>query len=488
MAVVPNVSHLIGAAEYGALTQLIERLNGKKKRNRTRQHYYDGTNALKDLGISIPPRLRDMETAMGWPTKSVDVLSRLLRLEEFVLPGGEIADFGIDEIWNDNRLGIEIPMTQTSALIHSVAFVLTYLGDPARGEPEVVISAFDAMHATGLWQPTTRRLGAGLAIFGDDKETGEYTRMLLMFPHEIHSIWREGPHSPHWHVRTVPNTLGRVPMEPVVYKPRLDRPFGSSRISRPVMNITDSAMRTIARSEVGAEFFSAPQRYLLGAEEEMFTKPDGSKATTWDLVMGRMLAIPRDEEFGEVPQIGQFPQISMQPHGDHLNMWARLFSGETSIPVDELGIIHDNPTSAEARYAARQNLIIEAEAAAEAFAPAWVNSMKTAVQMRENLPVVPDALRDLDARYRDPSTPSRASAVDAVVKEIQVGLVPAESEVALERAGYSETEIKRILADRRRSAGRQALDAILARAARPSQEAAGAPTTADQEAEVGRAG
>lgn len=487
MAIVPDVSHIIGANEYAALTKLVERLNAKKKRNRIRQHYYDGTNALKDLQISIPPRLRDVEVAMGWPSKAVDTLSRLVHLEEFVLPGGDIADFGIDEIYRDNRLGIEIPMAQTSSLIHAVAFVLTYLGNPEIGEPEVVISPLDAQHATGLWLPTTRRLGAALAIYGEDEGTNEPTRMLLIFPHRVHSIWRESPYSPKWYVRTVPNTLGRVPMEPVVYRPRLDRPFGSSRISRAVMNITDSAMRTVIRSEVGAEFFSAPQRYLLGADEEMFRTADGSLATTWDLVMGRLLAIPRDEEFGEVPVVGQFPQISMQPHGDHLNMWARLFSGETGIPVDELGIIHDNPSSAEARYAARQSLIIEAEAAARGFAPAWVNSMKTAVQLRENLPEVPDALRDLDVRYRDPSTPSRASAVDAVVKEIQAGLVPADSEVALERAGYSETEIKRIVADRRRSAGRQALDAILARTTAAQRPVEG-PQTPDQGSEVGEAG
>lgn len=461
MAIVPDVGRSLSGPEFAAFSQLVERLNQKKTRNTTRQHYYDSQNALIDLGIAIPPRLRTLDAVMGWPAKTVDTLNQRVKMEGFVIPGVDLEDFGIDSIWRSNRMAIEAPMAQSSALIHSVAFILTYLGDPDFGEPEVVIATFDAQHATGLWHPTTRRLGAGLAVFDEDS-SGNPLRMLLMFPHAIYSIWRDSK-SPRWSVQKTANTLGRVPMEPITYKPRLGRPFGSSRISRPVMAITDSAMRTIVRSEVGAEFFSAPQRYLMGAEEAMFENADGTKATTWDLVMGRMLSIPRDEEFGEVPTVGQFPQISMQPHSDHLNMWVRLFSAETGIPADQLGIYADNAVSAESRYAAWQSLIIEAEAVGENMGPAWTASVVSAIQMRDNLRTPPAELDRLAVRWRDPSTPSRSSAVDAVVKEIQVDLLPADSEVALERAGYSEVDIQRIIADRARSASRQALDDIMRR-------------------------
>ena len=59
-------------------------------------------------------------------------------------------------------------------------------------------------------------------------------------------------------------------MEPLVYRPSLDRPFGKSRITRAVMSITDSAVREALRTEVSAEFFTTPQKYLLGADEELF--------------------------------------------------------------------------------------------------------------------------------------------------------------------------------------------------------------------------
>lgn len=467
MAVIPDVVRQIGQDEQDALETLLLRLDAKRRRHLIRSHYYDGTNVFKDLGIAIPPALRSISAPMGWPAKAVDSLGDRVKNEGFVLPGGDIASWGVDEVWRANRMNIEAPQAQTSALIHSVAFISTSLGDTQAGEPEVVIGAHTATDATGLWHPTKRALGAALVIF--ERDDFGPTKLVLMFPGRVHSIWRED-NLVRWHVRTIPNPLGRIPVEPLVFRPRLGRPFGSSRISRPVMGFTDSAMRTIVRAEVGAEFFSAPQRYLLGADEEQFIGSDGTRKTTWDLLMGRLLAIPRDEETGDVPEVGQFAQISMQPHNEQMRMWASLFAAETGLSVSSLGIIQDNPSSAEAIYAAKEDLVITAERTCETFEPAWVNTVKTAIQIRDNLPTVPAELSALGIRWRDPSTPSRASAVDAVTKEIGVGLLPVDSEVALERAGYSDLEIQRILAERRRSAGRAAIEALLNRNAPATPE------------------
>ncbi|GHP18870.1 hypothetical protein RN2511_036060 [Rhodococcus sp. NKCM2511] len=73
-----------------------------------------------------------------------------------------------------------------------------------------------------------------------------------------------------WSADVRSHTLKRVPVEPLVYQPRLGRPFGSSRISRAVMSLTDSALPTIVRSEIGAEFFTGPRRYSLNIPQEAF--------------------------------------------------------------------------------------------------------------------------------------------------------------------------------------------------------------------------
>ena len=55
--------------------------------------------------------------------------------------------------------------------------------------------------------------------------------------------------------------------------------------------------------------------------------------------MGRMLMYPdAGDDQGNDLQVGQFPQISMQPHADQMRMWASLFAAETGLPVGSLGM------------------------------------------------------------------------------------------------------------------------------------------------------
>src|SRR5690606_14640708 len=411
---VPNIlSDRLDALESEALRRMVERLAAKRPRHRVRAHYYDAQHQLRDLRVALPPALvHAIEPVLGWPAKAVDALERRTRLEGFTLPGGSASDYGIDEIWRENRLEVEAPMIHTSTLIHSVSFVAVSAGDASLGEPAAVVSTYDATQATGLWRPSSRDLGAALLVSKWDDE-GE-CRFFVVFPHRVFEAWREknGP----WQVRESVNPYGRVPVEPIVYRPRISRPFGSSRISRPIMSITDSAMRTMARAEVNAEFFSAPQRYCLGAAESMLVGANGEDKSSWDLLIGRLLAVP-DGDLGAADrvEVGQFPQINMQPHTDQMRMWAQLFQAESGIAAESLGVggSQSNPSSAEAIYAGEKDLVIEAEATCAGFGPSWERVAQWAAMVANGDTTLPDGLRALSARWRDPSTPSRAAAVDA---------------------------------------------------------------------------
>lgn len=445
--VIPDVETQIGRQAYGLLTELINVLDAKHRRNKLRADFYDMKNLFRDLGIAIPPNLRNLDVVMGWPAKSVDALASRIRMSGVVLPRGNLDAFGIPDLINgvDDFAGLVDEGTM-SALIHASAFILTTTGDPARGEPEVVFTVHDAFTATGKWSDARRGLEAGLVVMATD-QFRQPTRYLLLTPVSAADIRLEDRR---WAVRVQQHNLGRVPLEPVTYKRRTLRPFGSSRISRAVMSLTESAMRTVARAEVGAEFFSAPQRYLLGADEKAFDNADGTRKSVWSLVTGRMLMYPdAADDQGNNLQIGQFPQVSMQPHADQMRMWAGLFAAETGLPVSALGVVSDSQaTSADAIFAAKEELVIEAEKAADAFGPAWRRALLTGVQLRDGLRTPPRELSGLAVRWHDASTPSRAQATDAVIKQIQVGVLPPDSDVAMEQLGYSASDIERIKAHR----------------------------------------
>ena len=433
-------------AEKAMLTELWRVWTLKLRRNILRSQYYDQHNVLKDLGIAIPPHLTELELVLGWPAKAVDTLARRCKLDGFVVPGDEQDSFGVTDLWRENQMHVELPQTLTSALVHSCAFLTVTRGDTSMGEPEVLISSQSALFGSGVWDSRRRRLKAALTITDMD-EVGRVSGWCLFMP----GVTIRAYFDTVWRIDRFEHTLDRLPVEVIPYKPRLDRPFGCSRISRAVMGLADSALRTLFRMEIHAEFFSSPQRYAMGADESMFVDEAGEPVAQWEAILGRVWAAGRDPDTGDVPQLGQFPQSSPQPHTEQLRSLAAMFCAETSLPLNALGIVQDNPSSAEAIEAAERDLIIEARYAADCFGPRLSRAMVTAVQIRDNLDSPPAELSRLDALWRDPENPPQSAAGDFLIKVVQAMPWLAESKVPLEQLGWDATTVERAWADKRRS-------------------------------------
>jgi hypothetical protein len=443
---IPDLEH----HEQDTLDVLLTQLGAKAARNRLRAAYYDGKNAVRDLGISTPPNFRRIATVLGWSAKAVDILNRRCNLDGFVVPGASVDDFGMDVLWSDNFLDTEAAQAGVSSLIHSTAFLVATQGDVDAGEPAALITAKDALSGTGEWDRRRRALRSFLSIIDTDDE-GKPTEMVLYLDGVNVSMTKQVGR---WAVERRRHSYG-VPVEPLAYQPRLGRPFGSSRISRAVMSLHDSAIRTVIRSEVTAELYSVPQRVLLGADESAFKNADGTVKTAWQAVLGRVWAIPDDGE-SENPRadVKEFSQGSQEPHVQQLRAWAQLFAGETSIPISSLGISTDaNPASAEAYHASREDLISEAEGTTDGWTPAWRRTAIRGLQMLNGWDTVPDEVRKLQPKWRSPSTPSRAAAADAAAKTLDKFPWLAETELGLELYGFDQPFIDRAMAERERLNG-----------------------------------
>lgn len=432
-------------SDQNALDELMAQLEATAYRNRLRRRYYDHHNALVDLGIAIPPALRSVETVVGWPAKAVDVLSRRLVLDGFSsLDGTDVNNLGVGELWEANRLAIESMQATTSTLVHACGFLAVTAGDTTAGEPEALITATSALHATGMWEPRQRKLRSALTIISTDEGTPDH--LVLYLPNRAIICRKEGAR---WDIREARHDLG-VPVELLTYKPQLDRPFGQSRISRAMMALTDSAVRTLLRMEVSAEFYSAPQRYVLGADEDAFTDANGNPVPAWQAILGRLLTIGKDED-GDVPTVGQFTQQSMQPHSDQLRSLAGMFASEASLPLNALGIVHDNPASAQAMENAEKELVAEAQYAEPLFRDAWTRTIRRALLLLDSTPAAVDQYAQLQAKFRNPATPSASAMSDAAMKLISVGVLPANSEVTYDMLNFTEPQRETLRAEQRRN-------------------------------------
>lgn len=456
---VPGLTH----QEQVSLDVLVNQWRTKRPRNNLRSAFYDMKNSTRGLvDKNAPATVKRREYVLGWSAMAVDKLNRRCTLDGFYDgAGNDLDSLGLSEIVRSNRLIPEVSQSGISSLIHATSFLITTKGDVGAGEPDVLIHGAPASQATGIWDRRRRLLTSFLSIHElDDK--GEPVDMTMYLPNLIVHCTRKGQG---WKIVRRQHQYG-VPVDPLRYKQRLDREFGSSRITRTVMSLHIQALATMLRADVNGEGYSLPRYALLGATEEAFKNADGSPKPVWQAAWDAIWAIGDDlDAAGDSPALAradmkQFLGQSPEPQNAHLRMLAQMFSGETSIPIGELGLIGDaNPTSAEALQTSRDDLISEAESTTDGWSPDIESAVTRALSMKNG--TLPPTL-DVRSKWRNPIHSSRAQAADAGGKILDKAPELAQTEVGLELLGLTPDQIKRAMIERRRGAGRALLDQVRA--------------------------
>lgn len=450
---VPSIVAGVTEDELDLIRALFAKWQSTYPRNVLRSQYFDMRVRIKPTGNIPADALARVEAVSEWPAKAVTELAERSVFEGFVTPGGVQDPFDLRSVLEPNRFGIELPQAITSAYKHSCSFITTAKGDVESGEPDVLVMAREAVWSAALWDERRRELNAFMAITDTDGE-GQPTSLFVSTRERVLLLDRRPSGS--WVSDWRPNPLGQVIAEPLAYDPQLDRPFGRSRISRAVMNITDRALLTIIRGEIASDFYAVPRMYALGlADADVF------KRGKWQAAIDSWFALTKDED-GETPSVGQFPQMTMQPLTDMYRTIATQFSGATGVPVSSLGIVTENPPSAEAMYADDRRIVNTARKQNRVMAESLKRVAQRVVMLREGWTEVTPELRDIDVAWANPAFTSPSTAADALVKLSAVFPWLSESEVALEFAGFSHAEITRLLSDKRRAAGAAGLMGELA--------------------------
>ena len=349
--------------EYKGIVKLRQFLNGiKRDRIRTRYEYYDMKNGTKYLNGAIPNELMWMKSVLGWCSKSVDALENRLVFREF-----DNDKFNMNNIFSMNNSDILFSSAILSALICSCSFIFIERNND--GFP--MLRVVDGGDATGTFDSQTYMLTEGYAVLERDDTTKLPIR-------EIYTVaGRTDYYENGKFVQSVATVLPYAALVPIVYRPDVVRPFGHSRISRAAMSYTQGALRTIMRSEIAAEFYAFPQKYILGLS------PEADELDNWKATIASILRIDKDED-GDKPTVGQFNTSSMAPYTEQLKTFASLMAGEASLTMDDLGFSSTNPSSSEAIKATHENLRLTARKAQRSFGTGFLNAGYLAACMRDD--------------------------------------------------------------------------------------------------------
>lgn len=429
-------------------------------RNARLTQYYEMRNPIKDFGIAIPPTLDHVDEVVGWAQKAVDVRVNRSRFDGFVFRGE--SDPTLDALVTQNRMRQLVRMATRSMLTHGCSAITVMRG--TAGQPAAKVRAFSANQCCMLWDKDADQIGAGIVLAGVDRE-GNASRYVLHLPDRV-TVFERDPDT--WAWRTASderNPVGAMLMVPLVNDADIDKPLGHPVLTPELTSIVDKAVRDVLRMDVGAEFFTTPQRWATGIARELFSKPligeDGKpvineetgepvlvtdEAKKLRAYLGSLWAFTKDED-GDTPQLGQFPAGDANNFIVTYENDAQRFSGASLVPLAQLGVMGNTYTSSDALSASNDPLILDVQGINDGLKDSlWqVARLMMAVSAGVRLDQLTAEQDGVMASFRDPSMPTMASRADAWTKLGGLDSSIVGTRVFYEGVGLDQATIDRLM-------------------------------------------
>lgn len=415
---------------------LMQRLNEPAGRYGELENYYRGRQPLAFLSPESKTALgsRFGRMASNIPRLAVTALAERLRITGF-------SDTSLWPQW------IRLNMDQLAGIAHREALLLgdsyVWVWADGMGRPKVTIES--AKQVAVQIDPGSREITAAVKRW----ETKTTTEGVLLLPDRIVRLRAEQTGATvHGYnvVDEIRNPLGVVPVVALRNSDRILDEYGCSEIDD-LMPLVDGLNKTIADLLVASEYTARPRRWATGIElteepvldaegadtgetEEVNPIPEGSRAMISE---------------NDAAKFGQLPGADLTGYETAANVLLAQIMAVSSLPAHYLGVMHDQPTSADSLRAAEASLAARAESRQAIFGRSWEQVAKLMIAVRDGR--TPDQVDDVRVQWADAATRSVAQEADAVVKLHQAGILP--TSYALAKLGYSDDEIAKIRAARR---------------------------------------
>ncbi|VEG40293.1 Phage portal protein, SPP1 Gp6 [Mycolicibacterium flavescens] len=419
------------------LTMMLQKIEEKAAAYAELERYYSGTQPLAFLSPEAKTALGDRfgRMASNLPRLAVTSLTERLRVTGFT---------GVDvwDEWLRNDLDQESGVAHREALLLGQSYVIVWAD--RLGRPLVTVESAKQMSC--LRDPGTRRITHALKRW----ETDTTTEAVLYGPDEIvrYRAQQTGATTSGFRVlESISNPLGVPPVVRLLNSDRiLDEGVSEIEDLKP---LCDALNKVLADMMVSSEYVGRPRRFATGIELEEAAVLDDDGEPTGDTEAVNPYPDANRMMIAEEPaaKFGQLDAADLNGYEAAVGVLTQQIMAVSALPAHMLGVLTDQPASADALRASEASLTARAEARQQQFGRSWEDVARLIVAVRDGVDPM-----NVDARVKwaDASTRSVAQEADAVTKLFAAGLLPAS--YALQRLGYTDDEIAQIRTARRTEA------------------------------------
>jgi hypothetical protein len=440
-------------AAADAISLLVDEYNRHIDHNETLRAYYDGNVVVGDYGVTA--EIENDQTC-HWPEKAVNDWAERINLERFTLPEDFDERLLRDVVERNNLVDNYNQHVPVKGLYGCMAATVN-----RRRDGHALIRFHGADTFTALPSPdfTDGVVAMGMAIAR--REYTSWSRHVMVptivnlhMPYNVGEfrqvadgewVYSDGP------------MREELPTLYVFAHRRVGTvaPFGRTRITKFVRTLTDDAIRCMFHMQVSGAFYSMAKLWATGLTDEQF---DAMMEEKKKFQLGRMLLLTANEQTDRDPNVGQLNGNSPQPFIDELRSLAMQFSGATGVPVSSLGIIQDNPSSAEAIASGREDicLIAQRDIAADKQTLQRVMMAAFAIEMNATTDELAGTGYDeVQAQFSDPILHTLSERSDWALKVNSMREGFGQTDVAARHMGISDAELEELKAEELRIMGEQ---------------------------------
>ncbi|UUO03633.1 phage portal protein [Mycolicibacterium novocastrense] len=224
-------------------------------------------------------------------------------------------------------------------------------------------------------------------------------------------------------VEVIDNPLGVVPVVTLRNSDRL-LDDGVSEMAD-LVPLVDGLNKTLADLLVGSEYYARPRRWATGLELEEAPVLDAEGNDTGETTVVNPIPEGDRTMVNEDPagKFGSLPAADLAAYEAAVRVLTSQIGAVSALPAHYLGVLTQQPTSADALRAAEASLTARAEARQAMFGRAWeqVGRLVLAVENQRD----PDEYQ-VRVRWADPATRSVAQEADAATKLHAEGILTTE--------------------------------------------------------------
>lgn len=410
--------------------QLEQELAGRQVTLTRLQDYHDGKHRLAFSSEKFRQAFGGMFSAFAdnWCQLVVDAVEERLNIEGFRHGEDPKADQDAWRIWQSNDLDAQSQLAHSEALIKGDSYAIVWADSD--GQPKVTIeSPRDVIVSYKHGDRRVRK--AALKKWRDD----DGFRATLFTPDAIWKFKKDdkanGAWKPHLEANEpwpLANPLGVVPVIPLVNRPALTSPYGSSEFIT-VIPQQDAVNKLLADMMVASEFIAFPQRYVTGLE--IPEDENGQTRPPFQVAIDKLL-IAEDPN----AKFGQLSAGDLSNYVTGIETLVQHIASQTRTPPHYFYLSGNFP-SGDAIKSAETGLVAKSRRKMRFFGESWEEVIRLCFK------VLDDPRGDItngETIWADPEYRSEAELADALIKRMSVG-VPRQQ--LWEDAGYSQTQIAR---------------------------------------------